>query len=451
MAEVIHFVKYDNRVKGMVPKDPPADYASVLLKSRGMWSFPPLRAVIEAPTLRADGSILQAPGYDQDTGLYYAPSAEFGPIPENPTRDDAMEALERLREPLKDFPFVGRQKDDQKILKSESVALAAILTALVRRSLRIAPMFLFDAPTPASGKTLLANVVAHIATGHGTAEMTYTGDPDEERKQIMTMLMSGDAVVLYDNIDKPLEGAALCSVLTSDVYKSRMLGKNSAEAKLQAPTCSTFMGNGNNILVRGDMRTRVLLCRIDPNMEKPEERNLDAGVLMRFVDENRASLVQDGLIALRAYFVAGSPKQDIKPCRFPEWSNIVRSALVWLGCDDPVDTMRDVAGDDPGAAMFHAVVAELDKLLSDGGMTSGQIKEKADDKVTGNYDGASPYVRPKLRQVLIDAVGDRGEISAQKLAWYLKGLDGCVFGKLKFVGQDDAHAGQKVWKTITVA
>ena len=68
-------------------------------------------------------------------------------------------ALRTLAEPFKDFPFI----DDA----SRSVALAAVLTALVRRCLRAAPLFAYDAPKMASGKTLLITVVSYVATGRG--------------------------------------------------------------------------------------------------------------------------------------------------------------------------------------------------------------------------------------------------------------------------------------------
>jgi hypothetical protein len=69
--------------------------------------------------------------------------------------EDAAAALERIKDVLDDFPFV----DDS----AKSVAIAAILTTVVRRSLPSAPMFIFDAPSPRSGKTLLTRVVARAA------------------------------------------------------------------------------------------------------------------------------------------------------------------------------------------------------------------------------------------------------------------------------------------------
>jgi hypothetical protein len=80
----------------------------------------------------------------------------------------------------------------------------------------------------------------------------------------------------------------------------------------------------------------------------------------------------------------------------------------------------------------------------------GEIKAAADEKLQGNYPGAPPYVRPKLRQALIDAAGDKGDINPKKLGQYLKQLDGAAFddGKKKFVGERDIHAKQKKWKII---
>jgi hypothetical protein len=71
------------RSKQLIAKAPPADYANILLK-QVTWKFPSLKAVIETPTLRADGRILQTPGYDPDTWLYYMPSDFFEPYQKIP-------------------------------------------------------------------------------------------------------------------------------------------------------------------------------------------------------------------------------------------------------------------------------------------------------------------------------------------------------------------------------
>src|SRR5262249_37756156 len=145
-----------------------------------------------------------------------------------------------------------------------AVAIAAILTALVRRVLPAAPMFLFDAPAPASGKSLLASVVARIATGREPATQSHTGDSQEDRKRIIATLIAGDPVVSFDNISKPLQGDTLCKVLTQPEADDRLLG---TMTNVKLPTCTTFLGTGNNLVVSGrDMVRRVQKCRIDPGM-----------------------------------------------------------------------------------------------------------------------------------------------------------------------------------------
>ena len=58
-----------------------------------------------APILRSDGTVLQTPGYDPDTGLYYEPDGAIIEVPASPTRDDALAATEVLLEVIADFPF----------------------------------------------------------------------------------------------------------------------------------------------------------------------------------------------------------------------------------------------------------------------------------------------------------------------------------------------------------
>ena len=103
-----------------------AGLRSVWRRRRGR-SMPPLSGIIEAPTIRPDGSLLIEPGYDDAAGLLFDPGdTAFPPIPNEPTREQAEAALRTLVAPFKDFPFI----DDV----ARSVALAAVLTVLVRRA-----------------------------------------------------------------------------------------------------------------------------------------------------------------------------------------------------------------------------------------------------------------------------------------------------------------------------
>src|SRR5262249_53115684 len=245
--------------------------------------------------------VLQERGYDEATGLYFDSDQSFPTINDKPSKDDAARALREIDDVLKDFPFVD---------SGGAVANAAILTALGRRVLPAAPRFLFDGPVPASGKSLLASVVGWIATGREPATQPFTGDAEEDRKRIIAALIAGDAVVSLDNISKPLKDDTLCKVLTQPVADDRLLG---TMTNLKLPTWTTGLGTGANLVgTGGEMVRRVQKCRIDPGMERPEERTFDR-VLRDYVMERRAQLVAAALTIMRAYIVAGRPPQNIQP------------------------------------------------------------------------------------------------------------------------------------------
>lgn len=98
-----------------------------------------------------------------------------------------------------------------------------------------------------------------------------------------------------------------------------------------APTLCCWIATGNNLVVAGDLTTRIVPCNLDPQMEHPEEREFKRN-LHEWIPVHRPRLIQMILIMLRAYIVAGKPKQPIKNfARFEDWSGPVRSALIWLG------------------------------------------------------------------------------------------------------------------------
>jgi hypothetical protein len=365
MARTARYQKWNERKRTEVETDPLISYARALA-AKNEFPFKTLLATIETPTLRPDGSVLQERGYDEASGLYFDSAQTFPTISSNPSRDDAARALREIDDVLKDFPFVDG---------GGAVAVAAILTALVRRVLLAAPMFLFDAPVQASGKSLLASVVGWIATGRDPATQPYTGDAEEDRKRIIATLIAGDAVVSFDNISKPLQDDTLCKVITQPVADDRLL---CTMTNLKLPTCTTWLGTGVNLVVTGrDMVRRVLKCRIDPGMERPEERKFDY-VLRDYVMERRAKLIAAALTIMRAYIAAGRPPQNIAPFGgFEEWSNMVRAPLVWLGCADPCASRDDIEDADPDTEKLTSLLDALVGRFKDNGITTAEVVKTA--------------------------------------------------------------------------
>ena len=121
LTRLARFRKCDRRSDAWLDVDAPKDLAKAVLAAAPWPALPRLVGIIEAPTLRPNGTLLDSPGYDQATGLLFDPGGTiFASIPTYPSRADATAALATLHDVLADFPFA----DDI----SRSVAISAQIT-----------------------------------------------------------------------------------------------------------------------------------------------------------------------------------------------------------------------------------------------------------------------------------------------------------------------------------
>lgn len=196
----------------------------------------------------------------------------------------------------------------------------------------------------------------------------------------MTALRRGELVVCFDNVSHPIKGDTLCQMLTANSCTDRVLG---ASTIVPVPTNSVFLATGNNLIFEGDMRTRALICAIDPKMEKPEERDFERN-LYTWVPEHRGELIAAALTVMRAYRTAGMPIVGLKRFgSFDQWSNWVRSPLVWLGEADPCETRKRIEQDDPENATLETNQKAWLKLNGNDRVTVAEAasKFKADNDV----------------------------------------------------------------------
>lgn len=424
--------RLDKKSGEWFPVDCPTSIAKVLLDLSGWWRFPSLLTITNVPTLRTDGSVLEEPGYDRATTIYLDPgNVKFPRVPDAPTSDDARAALEQLKYVLKDFPFATPA--------DRSVILAAILTALVRPMLRAAPLFGISAPKMASGKSLLADIIAMIATGRVGQAMPQGKDEDEERKRLLAILKEGDPVAVIDNVERPLGGGALCAALTQEVYRDRILGSTRT---VSFPTCVTWIATGNNLVVEGDLTTRVLICRLDAEVERPEERKFEIDP-RRYVSENRAALVIAGLTVLRAYVVAGHPKQELVHFgRFEDFSHFVRSALVWLGEADPCEVRTRIEDADPERQIHVEIMAAWLEVFGPESVTASDVVLGVERRTVG-VEGAH-----RLHELLSEvAGGTAGALSARRLGIWLASKRDRIEGSMRIVQIGQRHRSN-LWAVV---
>jgi hypothetical protein len=305
-------------------------YEAILV--RGVWAgIRPIRGIVTSPVLRADGSILETPGYDPTSGLFVELTEEFPSIVSEPSIDDVHNAVSLLLDLVSDFPFAS--------LPNKSAWLGSLLTPLAREAYHgpTGPLFLFDANTRGSGKSLLCDINSLIVSGREATRFTAPRDDEEARKRITALVNDTDRIVLIDNIAGRFGCAALDAALTGAVWKDRRLGHTEL---IESPLRMTWYASGNNVILAADTARRVCHVRLESPLENPEDRAGFQHVdIKKHVRRNRPALLTAALTILRGYIVAGRPDQKLKPWgSFEGWSDLVRGAIVWAGLADPGET-----------------------------------------------------------------------------------------------------------------
>jgi hypothetical protein len=289
-----------------------------------------LAGITEAPTMRADGSVLDQPGYDATTGLVFVPRERFPMVPPAPTRADARAAADELLSIVHDFPFEAPEH--------RSAWLALVVTLAARPAVDgCVPLVLIDANTRGSGKTLLAEAAGIIGTGASLSVMAPVREDDEQRKRITSFALTGTPAVLIDNVAGVLGGASLDAALTATEWSDRLLGLNTT---VRLPLRIVWVATGNNVALTGDLARRALHIRLRSPEERPEERTgFQRPELLGFIRENRPRLLVAALTIVRAFVVAGRPTQNVTPWgSFCGWSRVIREAVVWVDLPDPALT-----------------------------------------------------------------------------------------------------------------
>ena len=137
---------------------PPSWLVKAVLEDNVYRGVRQLRGVAETPFPRPDGTLAMEPGYDETTGVYYAPTVAIEPIPESPTRDDARAAAKLLLALVEQFPFDGEE--------NKAVWLAALLTVIARPAIsKAVPGTAFTANKAGTGKGKVIDCIGIIATG----------------------------------------------------------------------------------------------------------------------------------------------------------------------------------------------------------------------------------------------------------------------------------------------
>jgi len=290
--------------------------------------LPPLRRIVEVPVFAPDGSLLDTPGYHLAGRTLYVPRAgfELPRIPLHPRPLHVQRAREWIDELLADFPFVSDSD------RAHAVALFVLPYARDLVGHEPTPGHLLEAPTPGSGKSLLADVLTSPFAGRAVSTVTEARDDDEWRKRLTAQLRERRAVIILDNLVRPLDSGALASALTTATWEDRVLGKNET---IRVPVRCIWVATGNNVRLSTELARRFVRIRIDPRMDRPFQRDgFRHNPLRTWVRRNRAAFVWSALVLVRAWLAAGSPPPARKPLGgYERWSEVVGGILQHAGID----------------------------------------------------------------------------------------------------------------------
>jgi putative DNA primase/helicase len=434
--------KKDGQTKWLhVP--PPSTCVRAVLEA-GEWpGLRELRGVLEAPSIRPDGTLIQDAGYDAATGYLYVPNATYAPVDEHPTQDQARAALDELVDVFSDFPYAKPHH--------AMIPIAALLTILARPAiLGAVPAFLFDASTRGSGKTLQCDVVSAIATGRTAARVNYPEKDEELEKTLAAFAMGGASTVLLDNVTRTLGGGPLDAVLTCrEDVEFRVLGRTET---MRLPWRAVMMVSGNNLVLGEDTTRRCLIARLESPLENPEERAGFAHAdLIGWVKEHRPRLIRAALTVLRGYTCKKCPDTGGGIWgSFEEWSKLIPRAIVFAGGADPL-----LARATQLATVNDAKIS-LEALLDGLRRLSPGLPMSAKGIIAALYPDTDGPRTPDQFDPMRDAIEQETNAfpgrapDAKRFGKWLQRVRGRVVGGW-CVQRCDGRAGSAAWRAVMVS
>lgn len=313
----------------------------------GARPLPALEGILRVPSLRPDGSVIEAPGYDAATGYYLASNVRLSHLRPSPTKDSAVAALKALQDLY--APTEGRVMGFpwRRGMAETIVPIALMMTVIARPALACVPCFLVDASTPGAGKGLVVGVASIVTTGDEPARAGWSTSPEEQEKALGAFAAMSPPIIAWDNVRGPIANTHLENALTTPVYAFRVLGFSEMMPLAFRPVVTFTANNG---ALGGDMPRRTYVCRLEPATEKPQSipgETFRHPRILEYAARNRGKFVSACLTILRAYHLAERPSQGLKYSSYESWHELVGNALAWCGAGDITEFSGVEAAEEP--------------------------------------------------------------------------------------------------------
>jgi hypothetical protein len=277
--------------------------------------------------------LITAPGFANN--IYYEPDEALRGVEFLTDADlpKARASLDRLKEPLFDFPFDPMDK----IEGNKAAYLSMMLTLILRPAIDgVTPCFFMRGNGPSLGKGLLNEMASLIVFGRRASLVSNPKTDTEWKTRLDSILMEGKQFVVIDNVVGKLDSQEFASVLTSRTRDCRRLHSSDSTT---APVNTVFAVNGNFVDLDDDITERsvmILLKHKDArsrNMEDFEIQKTYGESPDTFVGgKRRVQFLQDLINIVCAWKNAGSHRrQKITMSKYGAWEGIVGGILdyVW--------------------------------------------------------------------------------------------------------------------------
>jgi len=331
---------------------------------------PVLTRIVQAPIFAADSTLLVTPGYHPSARVYYDPpiGLTLPPISEHPTAQQRNQARRLIVDEMcGDFPFVGAAE--------RAHAVALFLLPFVRELIAGGtPLHLIEAPTPGSGKGLLAELLLMPSLGSSPYVMAAATDDEEWRKRITAALLKAPGALQIDNVTRPLASGVLAAALTMPEWTDRPLGSTDI---VRAPVRVVWLCTANNVVVSTEIARRCARIRLDPQVDRPWERQAAAFKkprLAEWVAGHRGELVAAALTLVRAWIDQGKPMGTKTLGRFEQWSEVMGGILDTAGVPGFLTNLHEFyEASDAEGAVFHRFVTAWWESFKDQEVTASDL------------------------------------------------------------------------------
>ncbi len=353
---------------------------------------PVLERILRTPALGSDGALLRSDGYHPAHRAFLDLPPVLVDLPGTPMPID--QAVAWLRdELLADFPFVGEA--------DQTHAVAALLLPFVRPAIDgPTPLHLIEAPAEGTGKSLLADAIVRVASGHSSQPTTVPRGDDATRKKLTAIVAEAPVAVVLDNLAGLVDSASLAAVLTATTWADRRLGETQM---LALPNHALWIATGNNPLLSREIARRAVRVRLDAGSATPWiGRTYRHANLARWTDAHRRDLVGAALGLVQAWVDAGQPAQARSLGSFESWARVVGGIVTHAGFGGFLGGETMELAVDPEEAEWAALVAAWAEELGEQKVLANAVFALAGrrDLAIGAPDGSERATRTRFGRAL---------------------------------------------------